>query len=55
MKGLTASSDDPEAASCFEGFEFIIYTAISNMLQDQTAGRVADSQSKVYDGIFDER
>ncbi len=43
--------NDPEAKDCFDNFQFVIYTAISNMLQEQTACRVADPQSKVKQSI----
>ena len=48
LKGVMHdTTDNPDANRCFDNFEFVIYTAISNMLQEQTARRVADPQSKV--------
>ncbi len=47
LRGVRHNTVDPDAYLCFDNFEFVIYTAISNMLQEQTARRVADPQSKV--------
>ncbi len=47
LKGVTHDTNDEDANLCFDNFEFVIYTAISNMLQEQTAFRVADPQSEV--------
>ena len=37
-----------ELDHCYDNFEFVIYTAISNMLEEQTAVRMMDFQSEVF-------
>ncbi len=37
-----------DRSKCYNRFEFVIYTAISNMLESQTAKRVADRQMEVF-------
>ncbi len=50
----TSTSFAEKFERCYNGFEFVIYTAISNMLELQTAKRVADKDSGVFSKEFTE-